>query len=144
MRKTMVSALGILLITGSAALTTSASARPVHRAAVNDQFRNSYNSVDGTGGTFCSREPGNPYNPDTDYQAWSAWRALGAWDSRNDCRLATHVSGFGVATLISYSRAPDAVMLMFVGTCTITFGIGTTLTGLAITLTEKSDEDGAR
>ena len=58
--------------------------------------------------------------------------------------LATHVSGFGVATLISYSRAPDAVMLMFVGTCTITFGIGASLTGLAITLTEKSDEDDAR
>jgi hypothetical protein len=30
-------------------------------------------------------------------------------------------------------------MLMFVGTCAITFGIGATLTGLAITLTEDSD-----
>ena len=58
--------------------------------------------------------------------------------------LATHVSGFGVATLISYSRAPDAVMLMFVGTCTIGFGIGATLTGLAITLTERSDENSAK
>jgi hypothetical protein len=58
--------------------------------------------------------------------------------------LATHVSGFGVATLINYSRAPDAVMLMFVGTCTITFGIGATLTGLAITLTERSDENSAK
>jgi hypothetical protein len=27
-------------------------------------------------------------------------------------------------------------MIMFVGTCAITFGIGATLTGLAITLTE--------
>jgi hypothetical protein len=86
MRKTMVSALGILLIAGSAALTTSASARPVHRAAASELFRNSYNSVDGSSSTFCSREPGNPYNPDTDYMAWSAWRAHGAWDSRNDCR----------------------------------------------------------
>jgi hypothetical protein len=84
MRKTMVSTLGVLLIAGSAALITSASARPVHQAA-SDQFRNSYNSVDGTASAFCSREPGNPYNPDTDYQAWSAWRASGAWDSRNDC-----------------------------------------------------------
>jgi hypothetical protein len=30
-------------------------------------------------------------------------------------------------------------MLMFVGTCAITFGIGATLTGLAITLTEDTD-----
>ena len=58
--------------------------------------------------------------------------------------LATHVSGFGVATLISYSQAPDAVTLMFVGTCAIGFGIGATLTGLAITLTERSDENGAK
>jgi hypothetical protein len=58
--------------------------------------------------------------------------------------LATHISALGVATLISYSQAPDAVMLMFVGTCTITFGIGATLTGLAITLTERSDENSAK
>jgi hypothetical protein len=58
--------------------------------------------------------------------------------------LATHVSGFGVATLISYSRAPDAVTLMFVGTCTIGFGIGATLTGLAITLTERPDENSTK
>jgi hypothetical protein len=85
MRKTMTSALGVLLIAGSAALITSASARTVHHATASEPFRDSYNSVDGTASTFCSREPGNPYNPDTDYQAWSAWRALGAWDSRNDC-----------------------------------------------------------
>jgi hypothetical protein len=27
---------------------------------------------------WCSEEPGNPYNEDTDYVGWSAWRALGA------------------------------------------------------------------
>jgi hypothetical protein len=86
MRKTMVSALGILLIAGSAALTTSASARPAHRTAANELFQNSYNSIDGTASTSCSHEPGNPYTPATDYMAWSAWRAHGAWDSRNDCR----------------------------------------------------------
>jgi hypothetical protein len=53
--------------------------------------------------------------------------------------LVTHVTALGIATLISYSPAPDAVMLMFVGTCAITFGIGATLTGLAITLTEDPD-----
>jgi hypothetical protein len=88
MRKTMISTLGVFLIAGSAALITSASARPVHGApvAANEPFLNSYNSVDGADNTFCSREPGNPYNPDTDYMAWSAWRASGAWDSRNDCQ----------------------------------------------------------
>jgi hypothetical protein len=85
MRKTMVSALGILLVAGSATLITSASARPAHRAAANEQFRDSYNSIDGTASAPCSREPGNPYTPETDYMAWSAWRAHGAWDSRNDC-----------------------------------------------------------
>ena len=53
--------------------------------------------------------------------------------------LATHITALGIATLINYSSAPDAAMLMFVGTCTITFGIGATLTGLAITLTEDTD-----
>jgi hypothetical protein len=42
--------------------------------------------------------------------------------------LATHISALGIVTLISYSDAPDAVMLMFVGTCTLGFGIGATLT----------------
>jgi len=36
-------------------------------------------------GSCQSREPGNPYSPGTDYQQWSAWRAEGGWDSRNDC-----------------------------------------------------------
>ena len=53
--------------------------------------------------------------------------------------LATHIDALGIATLIGYSDAPRDVMLMFVGTSTIGFGIGATLTGLAITLTETSD-----
>lgn len=53
--------------------------------------------------------------------------------------IVTHITALGVVTLINYSPAPDAVMLMFVGTCAITFGIGATLTGLAITLTEDTD-----
>jgi hypothetical protein len=56
--------------------------------------------------------------------------------------LATHVTALGIATLINYSLTPDAVMTMFVGTCAITFGIGATLTGLAITLTEDTDTTG--
>jgi hypothetical protein len=53
--------------------------------------------------------------------------------------LLTHITAFGIATLISYSPASESAMLMFVGTCTMTFGIGATLTGLAITLTEDPD-----
>ena len=35
--------------------------------------------------TYCATiEPGNPYSPAHDYQAWSGWRARGAWDSRGD------------------------------------------------------------
>jgi len=50
--------------------------------------------------------------------------------------LATHITALGIATLIKDSPTPDVVMITFVGTCAITFGIGATLTGLAITLTE--------
>jgi hypothetical protein len=53
--------------------------------------------------------------------------------------LATHITALGIPTLINYSPTPDVVMIMFVGTCAITFGIGATLTGLAITLTEDPD-----
>jgi hypothetical protein len=87
MRKTIMSALGVLLIAGSVAQITPAFARHVRQApaASSDTFRNAYGSADGTA-RWCSTEPGNPYNPRADYQTWSAWRALGAWDSRNDCQ----------------------------------------------------------
>ena len=87
MRKTILSALGVLLIAGSAAQITPAFARDIHRApaAWSETFRNAYDSANDAA-RWCSKDPGNPYNPDTDYQAWSAWRALGAWDSRNDCQ----------------------------------------------------------
>jgi len=58
--------------------------------------------------------------------------------------LVTHITALGVAALINYSADPDAVMLMFVGACTMTFGIGATLTGLAITLTEDPDTRGTK
>ena len=56
--------------------------------------------------------------------------------------LATHITALGIATLINYSPTPDVVMTMFVSTCAITFGIGATLTGLAITLTEDPETTG--
>jgi uncharacterized membrane protein len=86
MQKTIMSALGALLIAASAAQITPASARDAGHApaASSEAFRNAYGSAN-DGARFCSTEPGNPYNPQTDYQGWSAWRASGSWDSRYDC-----------------------------------------------------------
>jgi hypothetical protein len=90
MRKTVLTIFGALLIAGSAVQIATAAEHNVRNyrvpAATGEQFRNANNSVEGRAGTWCSTEPGNPYNPETDYQTWSAWRALGAWDSRNDCQ----------------------------------------------------------
>ena len=42
-----------------------------------------------TEGDWCpGREPGNPYTKEEDYTAWSAWRARGGWDDRNDFNCA--------------------------------------------------------
>jgi hypothetical protein len=48
-------------------------------------------------GDWCpNREPGNPYTKEEDYIAWSAWRARGGWDDRNDfnCLSRMHHHGF--------------------------------------------------
>jgi len=35
--------------------------------------------------TYCATiQPGNPFSPYYDYEAWSLWRARGGWDSRGD------------------------------------------------------------
>ena len=47
---------------------------PTHAvAAVNDYA-----------GVCPGHEAGNPYDPNTDYMAWSAWRSRGGWDDHND------------------------------------------------------------
>jgi hypothetical protein len=35
-------------------------------------------------GACPGREAGNPYDKQTDYWGWSAWRARGGWDDHND------------------------------------------------------------
>jgi len=43
---------------------------------------------------YCqNREPGNPYTQQSDYMAWSAWRARGGWDSSGDdaCWRGSHM-----------------------------------------------------
>jgi hypothetical protein len=84
MKTSAISAIAVLLVAGWAAQGAPAFARNVRHGPASQTFRNAYGSAEGaTRG--CSEEPGNPYNPQTDYMAWSAWRAHGAWDSRNDC-----------------------------------------------------------
>lgn len=58
--------------------------------------------------------------------------------------LAIHMRPLGIAAMIRYSHAPRDTMLMFVGTCAIAFGIGATLTGLVISLTENSENSDAK
>jgi hypothetical protein len=92
MRKSVLTILGALLVAGSAVHMAAASEHDVRKAyrapvAASQQFRNANNSIEGRANSSCqNRDPGNPYNEQTDYEAWSAWRAGGGWDSRNDCR----------------------------------------------------------
>jgi hypothetical protein len=87
MPKTISTVFGVLLIAASAFQVTIASAHQIRRTrvAMTNQIRNANNSLDSVQRAFCSQEAGNPHDVQTDYLAWSAWRALGAWDSRNDC-----------------------------------------------------------
>lgn len=84
MRKAIVVMLGVLVISGSAFETSAAFARGAHQlqATAGEQVRIAGNSVSQSCKT---QEAGNPYDQRTDYTGWSAWRQLGAWDSRNDC-----------------------------------------------------------
>jgi len=51
-------------------------------------------------GACPGHEAGNPYTKEEDYIAWSAWRARGGWDDRNDwyclrdSHLRHHQAGF--------------------------------------------------
>jgi hypothetical protein len=89
MRKLAITILGALLITGLTAQIATASEHHrsgAHRAALatGEQFRNANNLA---ASTSCqNREPGNPYDKETDFEGWSAWRNSGGWDSHNDCR----------------------------------------------------------
>ena len=72
---TKLTVLGAAIILATSTLAAPATAQ--HRAPqyVNPQ----------TEGAWCpNREPGNPYTKEEDYEAWSAWRARGGWDDRND------------------------------------------------------------
>ena len=88
MKKIAMSALSALLIGGTTIYMTTASARRPHKTptTASEQFRDVYNSSSIHPAVSCEgREAGNPYDKSTDYQGWSSWRQLGAWDDRNGC-----------------------------------------------------------
>jgi len=51
--------------------------------------------------------------------------------------ILTHVAQLGLVAHIQRSVDPQAAMTMLVLACVTTFGIGTTLTGLALTVMDK-------
>jgi hypothetical protein len=69
--------LGVAAVAATAALATPAFAQ---------QKAGSVSDVYAQRDTCGSREPGNPYDKQTEYWDWSAWRTRGGWDSRNDSR----------------------------------------------------------
>jgi hypothetical protein len=67
-----------LTLLGAAAVLSSVLAGPAmaQRAVVHSgYYAQGYCQV---------HEPGNPYTPQQDYIAWSAWRSRGGWDDHND------------------------------------------------------------
>ena len=75
------SLIGIAAFAAATAFAAPASAQ--HRMT---HLANNYGPV-----AYCSdHEPGNPYNRDTDYLGWSAWRVRGGWDASNDYACMPH------------------------------------------------------
>jgi hypothetical protein len=68
-----------LRLFGTAVVVCSALSGPALAKHVISSPRHSLQKTD------CqNRDPGNPYSERYDYQAWTAWRANGGWDSRRD------------------------------------------------------------
>lgn len=49
----------------------------------------------------------------------------------------TFIDAFGVATFLAHSYEPKVTLAVFVGTFTLAFAVGTTLTGLVFTIMEE-------
>jgi hypothetical protein len=63
---------------GAAIILSSVIAAPAMAQPVTSQYGYGQSA-------YCAtREPGNPFSEQDDYQAWSAWRSRGSWDSRGD------------------------------------------------------------
>lgn len=72
---TKLSLIGVAAVAACTAFAVPAFAQ--HRAA---HFNDTYAQANACAG----HEAGNPYNRDTDYLGWSAWRVRGGWDASND------------------------------------------------------------
>jgi hypothetical protein len=89
MRKPTFTIVGALLVAGS--LIQTASATEHHRkhrthVAMSEQLLNANNASEVHARAACqNKEPGNPYDKETDFIGWSAWQQGGAWDSHGDC-----------------------------------------------------------
>jgi hypothetical protein len=78
------------LMAASAVRVASAAVRHGHKSSLVPveavgKLRNANDSFAWSVHASCGQESGNPYDRQTDYLAWSAFRNSGAWDSRNDC-----------------------------------------------------------
>jgi hypothetical protein len=81
---TKLSLFGVAVVAACTAFAVPAFAQ--HRA---NPSLNAYAQT----GSCAGYEPGNPYNRDTDFLSWSAWRVRGGWDDRNDYKCTpTHIS----------------------------------------------------
>ena len=49
----------------------------------------------------------------------------------------TFTDAFGVASLIAHSREPGVTLTIFVGTSTLAFAVGATLTGFVFTMMQE-------
>jgi hypothetical protein len=49
----------------------------------------------------------------------------------------TQMDAFGISTLIAHSLDPDMTFTIFVGTFTLAFAVGATLTGLVFTMMDE-------
>lgn len=85
---TKLSLLGVAAVAACTALAVPAFAQ--HRASM------AVNGYDTQSGSCAGYEAGNPYNRETDYMSWSAWRVRGGWDDHNDFNCApSRVNGAG-------------------------------------------------
>jgi hypothetical protein len=49
----------------------------------------------------------------------------------------TQVDAFGMSTLIAHSADPQVTFIVFVGTLTLAFAVGATLTGIVFTMMQE-------
>ena len=91
---TRLSLIGIAAVAVTTAFAAPAFAQHKATHIANAYAQNAYAQAGACG----YQEPGNPWSKSEDYMAWSAWRARGGWDDRNDFNCApVHPYHYGTA-----------------------------------------------